>query len=76
MIKFRAWFPTEQRMLHFSNYEFCDEYDTLTFNLVEQDKTIEYEHLAGKSYIPNSKGILMLCIEVDKNGKEVYEDVV
>ena len=41
------------RWITFDNPYLCDEYDTLAFPISEADATIEYEHLAGNSYIPN-----------------------
>ncbi len=59
-IRLKAWFPKEKRTLHFKNAHMCDEYDTLSFDLAKEDKTIQYQWLAGKSYIPNSPAIITI----------------
>lgn len=58
----------------FEGMVLCDEYDRLCFDIRESDCTKEYQHLAGKSYIPNESGIKMDSTGLkDSKGVEVYE---
>ncbi len=52
-------FPKANRIIHFSNVGFSDEYDQLTLDMEEIDKREKYQHLAGESFIPNEKGVVL-----------------
>ena len=57
-VEFKVWFPKVKRMIRFKEMRLCDEYDRLCFQIRKSDCTEEYQHLAGKSYIPNEEGII------------------
>ena len=57
-VEFVVWFPKAERLIHFKGMVLCDEYDRLCFDIRQSDCTMKYQHLAGKSYIPNEEGIL------------------
>jgi len=56
--EFTVEFPKTGRLIHFKGIWLCSEYDTLCFEMRESDKTKEYHHLAGNSYIPDEEGII------------------
>jgi len=57
-MRFTVRYPQHGRIIYFEGKPtFCGEYNTLCFNMAENSKTIEYQHLAGSSFIPsNEKG--------------------
>jgi len=74
-IKARAWFPITKRMIHFEDVIFCDEYDRMCLDIRESDSTEEYQHLGGRSYIPNEEGSTSWYIGLkDKDKVEAYGD--
>ena len=56
--EFVVKFPKSGRLIHFKGITLCDEYDRLCFKIRPSDCTVEYQHLAGKSFIPNEDGVL------------------
>ena len=53
MIELKVWFPKSKRMVRFSGMWLSTEYDSLCFNIKEDDCQEKYQHLAGESYIPD-----------------------
>lgn len=65
-IEITVWFPKEKRLMRFHNPHMCGEYDTLSFDLVDDDKDGTYKWLAGESFIPDSE-FEIINIKGDQN---------
>ena len=70
--KFAVWDKEKKEILHFSNPEFCDEYNSILFE-VEEENRKEYFGALQMEYYTNPT--LMQYINInDKHGEEIYSD--